>query len=194
MTTQSTRESTTTRKLTDAERIEVQRKVVAEHIAGENSADYEFVRSTFVQHDRSFFDSAAGGLHFDGTGGVAEWYHILGTLLPDLHIEVTHSYDVPGCSLREMTASGTHSADFADVPASGRHVVWEAIALYIFDEEEPDKLIGERAYWDNDALMKRMRGEEAPPLLGLLERGDAGRASIDRASAREERSDPGIDH
>jgi hypothetical protein len=93
-----------------------------------------------------------------------------------------------------MTASGTHSAEFAGIPASGRHVVWEAIALYIFDDEEPDKLVGERAYWDNDALMKRMRGEEAPPLLGLRERGDAGRASIDRAPAREERNEPGIDH
>jgi predicted ester cyclase len=92
-------------------------------------------------------------------------------VLPDLHIEVTHSYDVPGCSLREMTASGTHSAEFAGIPPTGRHVTWEAIALYIFDDQEPDKLIGERAYWDNDALMKRMRGEEAPPLLGLLRRG-----------------------
>lgn len=161
----------TTTSLSDAERIAIQRKVVAEHIDGENKADYDFVRSTFVQRGDSFFDSAAGGLHFDGTGGIEDWYHILGTLLPDLKIEVTHSYDVPGCSLREMTASGTHSADFAGIPASGRHVVWEAIALYIFDDEEPDKMIGERAYWDNDALMKRMRGEEAPPLLGLLQRG-----------------------
>jgi hypothetical protein len=45
----------------------------------------------------------------------------------------------------------------------------EAIALYIFDEDEPGKLIGERAYWDNDALLKQMKGEEAPPLIGLAE-------------------------
>jgi len=43
------------------------------------------------------------------------------------------------------------------------------MALYIFDEEEPGKLIGERAYWDNDALIKQMKGEEAPPMLGLAE-------------------------
>lgn len=164
--------TTTGTRLSDSERIAVQRKVVAEHIEGENTADYEFVRSTFVQSERSYFDSAAGGLHFDGTNGISDWYDILGSVLPDLHIEVTHSYDVPGCSLREMTASGTHSAEFAGIPATGRHVTWEAIALYIFDEEEPDKLLAERAYWDNDALMKRMRGEDAPPLLGLLQRRD----------------------
>jgi hypothetical protein len=163
--------TTTGKTLSDAERIALQRTVVAEHINGENTGDYEFVRSTFVQQDRSFFDSAAGGLHFDGTGGVSDWYDILSTVLPDLHIDVTHEYDTPGCSLREMTASGTHSAEFGGIPATGRHVTWEAIALYIFDEQEPDKLIGERAYWDNDALLKRMRGEEAPPLLGLRERG-----------------------
>jgi hypothetical protein len=160
-----------TTTLTAEERIAIQRKVVADHIQGENTGDYEFVRSTFVQQDRSFFDSAAGGLHFDGTGGIEDWYDILGSVLPDLHIDVTHEYDVPGCSLREMTASGTHSAEFAGIAPTGRHVTWEAIALYIFDEQEPDKLIGERAYWDNDALMKRMRGEEAPPMLGLLHRG-----------------------
>ncbi len=74
----------------------------------------------------------------------------------------------PGC-LREMTASGTHSLEFAGVKPTGKYIKWEAIALYIFDAEEPGKLLAERAYWDNDALIKQMRGEESPPLLGLAE-------------------------
>lgn len=159
----------TTTPMTDVERIEVQRRVVAEHVKGECDHDYETVRATFVQADRSYFDAAPGGIHFDGTGGIEDWYEILSSMLPDLHIDVTHEYDVVGCSIREMTARGTHSAEFAGIPASGRSVVWEAGVFYIFDNEEPGKLIAERAYWDNDALLKQMRGEEAPPMLGLLE-------------------------
>lgn len=160
---------TTTARMTDQERIALQRAVTAAHIQGENDGDYETVKQTFVQGDRSYFDCAPGGIHFDGTGGISDWYQILGTLLPDLKIQVTHEYDTVGCCLREMTASGTHSLEFAGVQPEGRHLSWEAIALYIFDEDEPGKLIAERAYWDNDALIKQMKGEEAPPQLGLLE-------------------------
>lgn len=154
--------------MTREERIELQRQVTAAHIKGENEGEYEGVCQTFVQDDRAYFDCVPGGVRFDGTSGIAGWYELLGNLLPDLKIEVTHEYDTVGCCLREMTASGTHSLEFAGVEPTGKHVVWEAIALYIFDEEEPGKLVGERAYWDNDALLKQMRGEEAPPLLGLL--------------------------
>ena len=67
-----------------------------------------------------------------------------------------------------MTATGTHSLEFAGVNPEGRHLAWEAAVFYIFDPEQPDKLIAERAYWDNDALIKQMKGEECPPHLGLL--------------------------
>ena len=159
---------TTAQKLTDEERIAIQRKVVKTHIDGESNQDYDSVKGTFVADDRSYFDCSPGGLHFDGAAGINEWYLILDSLLPDLNIDVTHQYDTVGASVVEMTASGTHSADFAGVPASGRHITWEAIVVYVFDEEEPDKLITERAYWDNDALIKRLKGEEAAPLMGLL--------------------------
>lgn len=153
--------------MTREEQIELQRQVVAAHIQGENDGEYEGVRDTFVQADRSYFDCVPGGLHFDGASGIHGWYDILGTLLPDLKIEVTHEYDTIGCCLREMTATGTHSLEFAGVEPTGKTLTWEAIALYIFDEDEPGKLVGERAYWDNDALIKQMKGEEAPPMLGL---------------------------
>jgi hypothetical protein len=157
------------KRMTREEQIELQRQVTAEHIQGENDGEYEPVRQTFVQDDRSYFDCVPGGIHFDGTSGIQGWYDILGAMLPDLVIEVTHEYDTVGACLREMTASGTHSLEFAGVKPTGKYIKWEAIALYIFDAEEPGKLLAERAYWDNDALIKLMKGEEAPPLLGLAE-------------------------
>jgi steroid delta-isomerase-like uncharacterized protein len=154
--------------LTDAERIELQRQTVAEHISGECEHEYDRVNATFVQADRAYYEIAAGGVHFDGIEGVKGFYELLNDVLPDLTVHVTHEYDVPGCSVREVTATGTHSAEFAGVPASGNFVSFEVCALYVFDEEVPDKLIAERAYWDNEGLIRQFRGEDVPK-LGLLE-------------------------
>ncbi len=33
---------------------------------------------------------------------------------------------------------------------------------------KPDKLIAERAYWDNDSLIRQMKGEKVPS-LGLAQ-------------------------
>lgn len=157
-----------TTTLSDTERIAIQRKVVAEHLAGENEHDYAKVNATFVQAPRAYYEIAAGGAHFDGIEGVQGFYELLDSVLPDLDVICTHEYDVPGCSIREVTARGTHSAEFAGVPASGNYVSFEVCALYIFDEEEPDKLIAERAYWDNDGLIRQLKGEKVPS-LGLVE-------------------------
>lgn len=157
-----------TATMTDDERIAIQRKVVDEHLAAENAHEYERVNATFVQADRAYYEIAAGGVHFDGPAGVRGFYELLDTVLPDLDVICTHAYDVPGCSIREVTARGTHSAEFAGVAASGNYVSFEVCALYIFDEQEPDKLIAERAYWDNDGLIRQLRGEKVPS-LGLVE-------------------------
>ena len=91
-------------------------------------------------------------------GGIADFYDLLFNVLPDIHIKMTHEYDVPGYSIREGVVTGTHSADFAGVPASGRTVVFPFCGIYIFGDD-PTRLIAERAYWDNDGLARQMRGE-----------------------------------
>jgi hypothetical protein len=154
--------------LSDRERIELQRKTVHEHLKAEADHEYELVNATFVQHPRAYYEIVPGGAHFDGPEGVRGFYELLDKVLPDLDVTVTHEYDVPGCSIRELTATGTHSFEFAGVPASKNFVSFEVCALYIFDEEEPDLLLAERAYWDNDALIRQLKGESVPT-LGLLE-------------------------
>lgn len=84
--------------MTDAERIAVQRAVVAEHIQGESTGDYEIVKATFVESDRAYFDCVAGGVHLDGKAGIADFYDAIATALPDLRLTVTHEpgSTVPG--------------------------------------------------------------------------------------------------
>jgi steroid delta-isomerase-like uncharacterized protein len=157
-----------TSTVSDQERIALQRRTVKEHMDAENTHEYDKVNATFVQADRAYYQIVAGGIQYDGIKGVESFYELLDKVLPDLEWKVTHEYDVPGCSIREGTASGTHSAEFAGVPASGNFVSFEVCALYIFDEEEPDKLIAERAYWDNDSLIRQLKGEKAAS-LGLVQ-------------------------
>jgi steroid delta-isomerase-like uncharacterized protein len=154
--------------LSAEERIALQRRTVEEHIDGENTHEYDRVNATFVEADRAYYHLAPGAIQYETAEGVRSWYEFLDKLLPDLEWKITHEYDVPGCSIREGTAYGTHSAEFAGVPASGNRIALEAIALYIFDEEEPDKLIAERVYWDNDSVIRQMKGEKVAS-LGLLQ-------------------------
>jgi len=148
------------RSYTDQERIELQRQCVNEHVGLENShAGIDRVLKETFAEEGVFYDVAPGVVHFEGLEGVASFYDMLFSVLPDIHIKVTHEYDVPGCCVREGFVTGTHSAEFAGVPASGNRVGFPFAAMYLFGDD-PTKLIAERAYWDNLGLLMQMRGEE----------------------------------
>lgn len=143
---------------TDAERVELQRKTTAEHLALENAHKMDEVLKTFAA-DGVFYDIVPGAVHIDGMEGVTGFYEMLFSVFPDIAIKITHSYDVPGCCVREGVVTGTHSAEFAGVPASGNFISFPFCAMYIY-ADDPTKLLAERAYWDNDGIIKQMRGEE----------------------------------
>ena len=143
---------------TDAERVELQRKTTAEHLALENEHRMDEVLKTFAA-EGVFYDVVPGVAHIEGMEGVVGFYDMLFSVFPDIAIKITHSYDVPGCCVREGVVTGTHSAEFAGVPASGNFISFPFCAMYIF-ADDPTKLLAERAYWDNEGIIKQMKGEE----------------------------------
>ena len=144
---------------TDEERVELQRECVAQHVSLENGhEDLDRILDTFVQNG-AFYDVAPGQAHIEGIEGVRGFYEMLFSVFPDIHITMTHSYDVPGCCVREGVVVGTHSAEFAGHPASGNRIVFPFAAMYLFGDD-PTRLLAERAYWDNDGIFKQIRGEE----------------------------------
>ena len=68
--------------------IELQRKIVATHIRGENEHDWAAVYDTFVQDDRAHYDVVPLGAVFKGIEGVRGFYQSIAAALPDLQIEV----------------------------------------------------------------------------------------------------------
>jgi hypothetical protein len=157
-----------TRKWTDQERVAEQRKLVDLHCEIENTNSPDRVArvvATFAPKD-SYYQVAAGITHFTGVPEITGWYETLFSILPDLHIYIHHEHDVPGCCIREMMVTGTHSAEFAGIAASGRKVAFPVCAFYIFGDD-PTQLIAERAYWDNDGLIQQIRGEAPADSIAL---------------------------
>ena len=137
--------------------IENQRKIVAEHIRGENEHNWPVVYDTFVQDDRAYYDVVPLGTRFKGIEGVRGFYQAIATALPDMHIDVTAEYDVAGCSIREVVISGTHQGEFAGVKPLGNRLRFEMAAFYTFDAAS-GKLIAERIYYDQAGVVAQMQG------------------------------------
>ena len=149
--------------------IQLQRATVDEHIQTENAKDWEGVYNTFVQSEEAYYDVVPLATRFQGLAGVKGFYQAINAAFPDFQITVTGDYDTPGCSIREVTISGTHLGEYGGVPASGNRVTFELAAFFLFGEgENAGRLLSERIYFDNELLMRQIRGEvDAPTGIGL---------------------------
>lgn len=156
--------------LSDAEKVELQKQTVAQHMSGENDHDWERVWETFIRDERASYDVIPFGARYQGFAGVQDFYAAFEASFPDFHLDVTHSYDVPGCSVREVTVTATHQGEFAGIEPTGRAVSFELAAFYLFgsSDEEADKLLVERVYFDTETLLRQLRGEEGPTGVGLI--------------------------
>jgi len=146
---------------TDQERIAAQRRTVEEHIKGENDHDWARVYETFLKDERAYYDVVPLSTSFPGFQGVQDFYQIIEAAIPDFRVIVTAEYDTPGASVREVTIAGTHRGEYCGVTPQGRPVSVEVAAFYVFgDGDEAGKLVAERVYYDNETLLRQMRGEE----------------------------------
>ncbi|WP_131770243.1 ester cyclase [Candidatus Protofrankia californiensis] len=148
-------------------RVALQRATIEEHIRQENAKEWEKVYDTFLRDERAFYDVIPMSAHYEGIRGVQDFYEALAVALPDFVITVTGEYDLPGYSWRELTVTGTHQGEFAGIAPQGHPVRFEIAALYIFSDDDPGKLVAERAYWDNDSVYRQLKGEADAPRGGV---------------------------
>ena len=162
----------TTTALTDAERIEMQKSIVAEHCRAENEKDWPAVHATFAQDGSASWDCVPLSVTAQGVDGVRDLYAGFDAAMPDFSITIFREYHMAGTSIIEVTIDATHQGEFMGVPASGRKVRWELVAVFEFGAgENAGKILCERAYWDNETLLRQMRGEaDAPTGVGLASR------------------------
>jgi predicted ester cyclase len=158
--------------MTDEERIAAQCRTIDEHIRGENEHDWARVYGTFLKDERAYYDVVPLSIRYPGFRGVQDFYQIIEAAIPDFRVVVTGEYDTPGASVREVTIMGTHHGEYCGVAPQGRPVSVEVAAFYLFGEgDESGRLLAERIYYDNETLLRQMRGEEnAMTGVGLAER------------------------
>ena len=151
--------------------INLQRATIDEHIRAENVKEWDAVYDTFVPNQDTFYDVVPLGTRFPGISGVKDFYTVIHAAFPDFQIDVTGEYDTPGCSIREVTISGTHRGEYCGLPGSGNPICLEIACFFIFDtNSNPGKLVAERVYFDNESLLRQLRGETSVPTkIGLAE-------------------------
>jgi hypothetical protein len=88
--------------------IRLQRQTVSEHFRAENAHDWPAVHNTFVQTESAYYDVVPLSTMFKGISGVKDFYQSIAAALPDFQVTVSAEYDTLGCSIREVTLTGTH--------------------------------------------------------------------------------------
>lgn len=143
--------------------IRLQRATVDEHIRQEDAHQWPAVYDTFIQTDAACLDVVPLNIRFGGVSGVKDFYAALEAAFPDFHVSVWAEYDLPGCSVREMTVEATHKGEWCGLAPTGKRVKVHVAVLYLFGTgPEAGKLLAERIYFDNQSLMQQMRGELNP--------------------------------
>ncbi|HLX58783.1 MAG TPA: ester cyclase [Ktedonobacteraceae bacterium] len=73
--------------------------------------------------------------------------------IPDLHIHVTGRVTQGGQLTVEWVATGTHSGDFPDLPASGRTFSIQGVTVVV---REHGKIVRESIYYDMDEVRRQL--------------------------------------
>ncbi len=139
--------------------IERQREIVDVHFAAVDAHDWKAVLATFTGQWVAF-DHIPANLRMTGYNGIDEAYQVIGRALPDMKVRVTASIDVPGCSVREIVITGTHLGIYHGFKPSGRSVQFGCACFFLFDEET--RLHTLRCYFDNETVLRQMRGVAEP--------------------------------
>lgn len=144
--------------------IRLRRACVDEHIGQENAHNWPAVYDTFSPHE-STIDVIPFHTQFSGLSGIRDFYQVVDAAFPDFKIDVWGEYDSRGCSVREMTIEGTHKGEWCGVAATGRRAKFHLVVLYLFGKGSASgKVAAERIYFDNDTIMKQIRGEVEPSI------------------------------
>lgn len=126
--------------------------IVEQHIRLENQHDLEGVLSTFG--DTARYDDEPWDEHYDGAGGVRQFYTQLMAALPDLEIDVRKQHVAAETIVVEVIIRGTHRGEWKGLPATGRRVEIPLCGVYTFDAN--DRLAGERIYYDRATVLRQL--------------------------------------
>lgn len=159
--------------------------LVEQHVGFENAHDLKGVLGTFG--NTAHYDDEAWGEHYEGAGGVRDFYEQLMKALPDLKIEIQNRHVTDDAIVLEVMIRGTHLGAWRGLPATGRRVDLPLCGVYTFDSD--DRLSGEKIYYDRGTVLRQLGVFHEPQsVLGQLCTLATHPITIARAMARKLRS------
>ena len=79
---------------------------------------------------------------------------LVADIFPDLSCEILDIFGENGDVAVRLAFSGTHSRTYADVPASGKFISWEALENF---RVKNDKIVESWGYWPDSEMLDQMK-------------------------------------
>jgi steroid delta-isomerase-like uncharacterized protein len=123
---------------------------IQQHVAAENRHDPTAVVATF---HRPRYDVVPIGQPNEGPDAVHTLLTGVFAGFPDFHVEPGPLFHADTAVFVEVRMTGTHQAEWAGIPASGRRMDLRVGCLFEFED---DRLVCERVYFDFATLMRQL--------------------------------------
>ena len=136
---------------------------VREHMESENRHDFDATIDTFG-HPR--YELVPTGDVFDGEEAVRGYFAESRTAFPDQRNELIALHHADDAVIVEFDLLGTHLGHLRALPPTGRSFRCRMTAFFLFEGE---RLVGERAYFDQQTIMRQLGlAHETTSLAGRL--------------------------
>ena len=136
--------------MAEAELRVAREKLVREHMADENSLDFDRVLATFP-HPR--YEIIPTGAVYDGRVEVEAYYRESRTAFPDQRNELISLRHAEDAVIVEFWLRGTHRGPLGHVPPTGQSFEVRMSAFFIFEGE---RLACERVYFDAMSMLRQL--------------------------------------
>jgi steroid delta-isomerase-like uncharacterized protein len=124
--------------------------IVSNHMADENTLEFDKVLSTFP-HPR--YEIIPTGAVYDGNDEVNAYYRDSRTAFPDQRNEIIALRHAEDAVVVEFWLRGTHRGPFRGLPPTGNTFECRMAAFFIFEGE---RLVCERVYFDSMTMLRQL--------------------------------------
>lgn len=131
---------------------EQREKLVREHMADENTLEFDKVLGTFPH---PHYEIIPTGAVYDGTDNVNGYYRDSRTAFPDQRNEIISLRHADDAVIVEFWLRGTQNGPFRGIPPTGNAFECRMTAFFIFEGE---RLICERVYFDSMTMLRQIIG------------------------------------
>jgi steroid delta-isomerase-like uncharacterized protein len=138
-----------------AELRERREAIVREHMASENTHDFDVTMGTF---DHPRYEIVPTGDVYDGAEEVAEYFRTTREAFPDQRNENATIHHADEAVVVEFDLLGTHEGEIQGFAPTGKQFKCRVCALFLF-EEGGEGIVCERVYFDRATIIEQLTGD-----------------------------------